>query len=588
MPRFAKIFKHLLCLTAFLVMFQTIQPAEAAENHDELFVLIGDSLMKVKDGELAVVSGNMEQFATEWNSLKKTDSKQAKNVDQKLKEVQSFLAKEGLETEELSKSLSSLSSAVVLYEQEQNPADKVKAKEQVKQLLPLINNLKASIEKGETASLKGQYQQLLNEWTASEKIVHDESIAAYGNIEKYSALIRIAVTQEPADLEKAKQNTEQLTVEVENFLAGKTSKVPQGNYSLADVSTLLSQAEKQIGKKDYNAASSQLNELLTIWPMVEGDVSTRDSNLYSDIETKIPTAISILNSEKVKAEKASDIVKELNTRLAPLMGKTNYSYWDAALILLREGLEGLLVVATLIAFLKKMGESSKQKWIWSGVIAGILASAVLAVIINIVFSEIVAASSREYIEGLTGVVAVVMMLTVGAWLHNKSSIGNWNKYINQQMQQAIAKGSLLSFSFISFLSVFREGAETIIFYTGITPYISIAQLTAGVLLAIGILVIVGFLIIKYSVKIPIRLFFKAATLLIYFLAFKILGISIHALQISNVLPTSTVENLPFIDWIGLYPTWETTISQLCLLAVIVFMTYFVKKNTDKQIITTNV
>ncbi|QCJ41481.1 FTR1 family iron permease [Bacillus sp. S3] len=587
MQRLIMKWRPLLLLSMLIVFFQIAQPVVAAENHDELFVLIGDSLMKAKDGEQAIVAKNMEQFAAEWKVIKKADSNGAKKVDQELKELQGLLAKGTVKNEELSKSLSSLSSAVVLYEEEQNPRDKEKANEQVKQLLPLINNLQASIEKEDITALKGHYQKLMDEWTASEKIVHDESIAAYGNIEKYTALIRIAITQEPADLVKAKQNAELLKAEVENFLAGKTSKAPEGNYSLTDVSHLLSQAEKQISEKDYQGASSQLNELLTIWPMVEGDVSTKDNKLYSDIETQIPTAISILNSKKVKSERASAIVQELNTRLAPLMSKTNYSFWDAALILLREGLEGLLVVATLIAFLKKMGETSKQKWIWTGVIAGILASAVLAVIINIVFSEIVAASSREYIEGITGVVAVVMMLTVGAWLHNKSSIGNWNKYINQQMQQAIAKGSLLSFSFISFLSVFREGAETIIFYTGITPYISLAQLTAGVVLAIGILVIAGFLIIKYSVKIPIRLFFKAATLLIYFLAFKILGISIHALQISNVLPTSTVENFPFIDWIGLYPTWETTISQLSLLAVIVFLTFLVKKNTDKQMITTN-
>ncbi|MGG3564772.1 FTR1 family protein [Neobacillus rhizosphaerae] len=580
--------KPLLLLTILFILFQTIQPVSAAEEHDELFVLIGDSLMKAKDGELAVVSSNMEQFAADWKGMKKADSKQAKKVNQELKEVQSLLAKGNVDNETLAKSLSSLSSAVVLYDQEQNPQDKEKAKEQVKQLLPLISIMQSSIEKGETANLKGQYQKILNQWTASEKLVHDESIAAYGNIEKYMALLRIAITQEPADLEKAKENLEQLTKEVENFLAGKTSKELQGDTSLTDVATLLDKAEKQLSQKDYKGASSQLNEILSIWPMVEGDVQTRDSGLYSDIETKIPTAISLLNSEKVKVQKASDIIKEISDRLAPLLSKTNYTLWDAALILLREGLEGLLVVATLIAFLKKLGQSSKQKWIWSGVIAGIIASAVLAIIINIVFSQIVAASSREYIEGLTGVVAVVMMLTVGAWLHDKSSIGNWNKYINQQMHQAIAKGSLLSFSFISFLSVFREGAETIIFYTGITPYISLIQLVSGVLLAIVILIIVGFVIIKYSVKIPIRLFFKTATILIYFLAFKILGISIHALQISNVIPTSTVEGFPFVDWIGLYPTWETILSQVFLLIVIMFIVFFMKKREGKQMVSAEV
>ncbi|WP_223589667.1 FTR1 family iron permease [Neobacillus bataviensis] len=579
-----KLLKPFLFLTILFVFLQAVQPVTAAENHDELFVLIGDSLMKAKDGDRGTVAKNMEQFASEWDSVKKSDSKQAKKVDENLKKVQSLLAKENVDKEALSKSLSALSSSVVLYDQEQNPEDKAKGKEQVKQMLTITAKLKESIKEGNLLTLKAEYQSLLNQWNASEKIVHDESIATYGNIEKYMALIRIAITQNPADLEKAETNVDQLTKVVENFLAGKVTKQVKGEYSLSDLTALLSKAENEISDKDYQTAISHLNEILDIWPMVEGDVSTKDNKLYSDIETKVPAAISILSSKKVNESKALTIVEDLNSRLAPLTSKTDYSLWDAALILLREGLEGLLIVATLIAFLKKMGQQTKQKWIWAGVAAGVLASAVLAVIINIVFSKITAASSREYIEGITGVIAVVMMLTIGAWLHNKSSIGNWNKYINQQMQEAIARGSLLSFAFISFLSVFREGAETIIFYAGITPYISLQQLILGVLLAVGLLVIVGFAIIHYSVKIPIRLFFKAATLLIYFLAFKILGISLHALQVSNVLSTSTVQNLPFIDWMGLYPTWETTLTQALLVAVIILMTWTVKKRA----VTTNI
>ncbi|WP_066393510.1 FTR1 family iron permease [Neobacillus mesonae] len=576
-----KIGKLFILLFAFMLLFQTSNfvnaQAAAVVNHDELFVLIGDSLMKAKSGEIETVAKNIEQFGHEWVSIKKKNSKQAKNVDEELKKVQRLLVDKKVDSQALSKSLSSLSSAVVLYDQEQNPVDKEKAKEKVNQLLPLIANFKDALAEGDRAVLKARYQAIMNQWTASEKVVHDESIAAYGNIEKYTALIRIAITQEPADLEKANVNADELKEEVDNFLAGKTAKGVEGKHSLEDVAALLSSAENAISDKEYEKASTDLNEILSIWPMVEGDVQTRDSKLYNDIETKIPAAISLLNSQKVDSDKAGAILKDLQSRLAPLTSKTDYSLWDAALILLREGLEAILIVGTLIAFLKKMGQASKQKWIWAGVAAGILASAVLAVVINIVFSKIVAASSREYIEGITGVVAVVMMLTVGAWLHNKSSIGNWNKYINQQMQQAIAKGSLISFALISFLSVFREGAETIIFYTGITPYISLQQLIIGVVLAIAILGVVGFLIIHYSVKIPIRLFFKVATLLIYLLAFKILGVSIHALQISNVLSMSTVQNLPYIDWIGMYPTWETFLTQLLLVVFIFIMTWIVKK-----------
>ncbi|MCQ6282446.1 FTR1 family iron permease [Bacillus sp. EB600] len=576
--------KLLILLIASLVVFSlNVHPAAASESHDELFVLIGDSLMKAKDGNQAAVSKNIEQFEAKWESIKKTDSKTAKSVAKSLKAVQSLLAKEKPDNDDLSKGLSALSTAVVQYDQEQTPQDKEKQKDEVKRIYPMIDNMKNSIEKGNTSVLSAQYQSILNQWTASEKIVHDESIAAYGNIEKNMALLRIAITQDPADLGKAKQSLEDLTVVLDNFFSGKASKQHKGSYKLEDLSKLLSKAKNLISQNEYASASKQLNEVLTIWPMVEGEVQTRDPKLYSDLETKVPAAISILNSQKVEEKKAEDIVKDLNSRLIPLTSKTNYTFWDAALILLREGFEALLILATLLSFLKRIGEERKQKWIWMGVAAGITASAVLSLVINIAFSKIIAASSREYIEGITGVIAVAMMVTVGVWLHNKSSVNNWNNYIHQQMSQAIAKGSLMSFALISFLSIFREGAETIIFYAGIAPNISLQQLLLGIVLAILLLVAAGFVIIYYSVKIPVRLFFKVATIFIYLIAFKILGISIHALQVGKVLSIHTADYFPFIDWIGVYPTWETSLTQVLLLIFIFSMVVINRKKDRTQV-----
>src|SRR3954454_16047469 len=154
--------KPLLVFILLISFFQISLPVKAAENSDELFVLIGDSLMKVKDGEQAVVAKNMELFASEWQSVKKVDSKQAQKVDQEFKKVQSLLAKDSVDKEALSKSLSALSSAVVQYDEERNPKDKEKGKEQVKQLLPVITVMEKSIENGDTAPLKIQYQKLMN------------------------------------------------------------------------------------------------------------------------------------------------------------------------------------------------------------------------------------------------------------------------------------------------------------------------------------------------------------------------------------------------------------------------------------------
>lgn len=176
-----------------------------------------------------------------------------------------------------------------------------------------------------------------------------------------------------------------------------------------------------------------------------------------------------------------------------------------------------------------------------------------------------------------------MMLTVGVWLHSKFNIQSWNRYIGKQMDQAIATGSLISFALISFLSIFREGAETIIFYAGMAPYMGFTQLMIGIGIAAAILVVVGFVMLRYSTRIPVSPFLKGATLLIYVIAFKILGVSIHSLQVSQVLPNHSIHSFPFIEWIGLYPTWETMLPQVGLLIVIGITAVMIK--TKKGVMT---
>ncbi|MEK5363854.1 FTR1 family iron permease [Peribacillus castrilensis] len=566
-------------IVSLLFLSTNIRMVSAGENHDQLFVYIGDSLMKVKYGDLEEVSKNIDLFEKDWKTIK-TDSEGARKVDDKLSAVKSAV-RDQVSTDEIKKRLSALSSTLVIYDTAENPVDKTDYKERLEAILPLIDELNALITEGDFDQAKVLYTDLLNQWTGAEVIVREKSVAAYGEFETKMAFVRIAITQDPPDSEKAQNNLTELKGLIEDFLAGKVEEGSQKNiYSLGDVTQLLQGSATDIEKDDIDSAIDKLNEILTIWPNVEGEVSTRDSKLYGDMETKVPTAISLLQSKKVKSEEAKGIVSDLNTRLLPLIDDTGYTTWDAALILLREGLEALLIVATLLSFLKKIGQADKQKWIWTGVGAGLAASSILAVIINIVFSQITAASSREYIEGITGIIAVSMMLTIGLWLHSKSNVHAWNRYIDKQMNKAIATGSIISFALISFLSIFREGAETIIFYAGMAPYMELKQLLSGIFLAILLLTAVGFVMLRYSVKLPMTLFFKVATILIYALAFKILGVSIHSLQVSQVIQTNTISAFPFIETIGLYPTMETLVPQALLILLIALAAIWVKKSNS--------
>lgn len=200
-------------------------------------------------------------------------------------------------------------------------------------------------------------------------------------------------------------------------------------------------------------------------------------------------------------------------------------------LFLREGLEIILILAALLAFLKQSGNKDKRSWIWGGAAAGVIASVGLAFLLTSVLSAATSAQNREFMEGITGLVAVVLMFTVGAWLHGKSTIKNWNNYIKDTVGTAVARGSLWSLAGVAFLTVVREGAETIIFYVGMAPSIETNTLLSGIGVASLILVVLGVAIMYFSIKIPVRTLFLGITVLIYYLAFKFTGESIHALQV---------------------------------------------------------
>ncbi|HEY2494193.1 MAG TPA: FTR1 family protein, partial [Paenibacillus sp.] len=313
---------------------------------------------------------------------------------------------------------------------------------------------------------------------------------------------------------------------------------------------------------------------------VEGEVQLYSAKLYTEIENQMAAVSGFLLSKPPLIAKATQTMDNMLASLEPISSDQTYTAWDAALILLREGLEAILVLSALLSYLKRSGNNHASKWIWSGAGIGLILSFILAVVLHYTISQATSGSTREFIEGITGLVAVIMMLTVGYWMHSKANITAWNSYVKDQVNNALAKGSLWSLFAVSGLAILREGAETTIFYVGMASSIDPFQLILGISIALAILVVVGYAIIVLSVKLPIRGFFLTATLLIYYLVLRFLGQSIHALQVAGQFPAHTHEYLPSFSWLGMYPTWETSIPQFILLGYIVWQ--FVIKKPHKQ------
>lgn len=268
---------------------------------------------------------------------------------------------------------------------------------------------------------------------------------------------------------------------------------------------------------------------------------------------------------------------------------------QAFLILIREGLEALLVVAAVIAYLVKSGNKRFTKWIYLGVVAGLAGSGLVAVLFTFLFGG--SGPIQEISEGVCALIATLMLLWTSNWMLNKSSVEAWNNYIRNKTETAVAGaqskvesgqslglGMITSLAMLSFLAVFREGAETVIFYESIYSMSQDAHgMWVGGLTAAAVLIVI-FLILRFtSVKIPIGPFFLVTSILMAALVVIFAGGGIHALIEGDLIEGTYLSTVPTNDWIGLYPYVETITAQViaAIAVVVLFVVGFIKKHRMK-------
>ena len=562
----------IVCLLVSLAV-----PVQAAGSYSNLYISISDALMNTKQDKDAEANYALEQFASDWSTVTSEQTEAKKEVDQILDQAVNASTKEERLT-----ALSALSNALRALEKLENPVDEVAQRAEFGQKFkPNMKTFEDALASGNIAAINDAYKDFNTKWKKIERPVREQSIAMYGQIETQMAFIRITLASEEPDVALMETQYAELKKTIEDFVAGKdTAEVVKGDYSLASLIAYIDEANDFIDEGNYKAASEKIREFITIWPSVEIEISTRNGSLYTKIESDMPILVSDLLKTQVDVKAIKSKLEQFRTEIELIQGNSDYTIWDSALILLREGLEALLIILALVSFLNKSGQKSLRKWIYVGALAGIVLSAVAAIFMSTIFNSATVDANRELMEGYVGLIAAAMMIGVGIWLHSKSSVASWNRYISKQMGNAISSGSVFAMASVSFLSVFREGAETLVFYAGIAPKMATSQFIFGIILALAILAVIAIILFKASGKIAIHKLFAVATVLIYVLAFKIIGVSLHTLQLRDSVPTTIVDGLPVISFIGFYPTIETIIGQAILL-VLVIGTIFYKKKQAK-------
>ena len=307
--------------------------------------------------------------------------------------------------------------------------------------------------------------------------------------------------------------------------------------------------------------------------LVESSLDNVDSNVRKSTEKALMAYRQSLQDglpiEQV--EQRLEAAKALLKASAGLLGSDglswSLSYISGLLILLREGLEAILVLAAILAFLRNTGQQSAVRSVnvgWAlALVAGLATWALAAYVID------VSGAQRELLEGCTALFASVMVLWLGVWMHDRRHAAAWQDYIKSSL---VSGGGRFGFAILAFFSVYRELFEVILFYETLWLQAGPAghnAVLAGGATALVLLIGLAWVILRGSAKLPLAMFFGINAALLCALSVVFAGHGVKALQEAGIFGTRPVPFFEF-DWLGIHAdAYSLGAQAVALLAIIV-------------------
>ncbi|MBA3525618.1 MAG: cytochrome c/FTR1 family iron permease [Pseudomonadota bacterium] len=377
----------------------------------------------------------------------------------------------------------------------------------------------------------------------------------------------------PAELE-AKVGADRAAAVVA-FLRSNPGAVAQGqgsNASLQLARTRLRESLAAYSRGDRSEANRlALSAYLDGFEPVEAVLATRDGALMGRVEQAMAgfrQAIVRGDSEELPQRLAQTeaLLDEAEAALAPEAESAVATFLGSFAILLREGLEALLVVIAMIAFLRKAGRPEALRYVHGGWIAALVAGAGTWVVATYAIG--ISGASREITEGFGALIAAVVLLSVGVWMHGKAQANEWRRYIAAKMQGALSRGSAWFLFGLAFLVVYREAFETILFYAALWSEGNGGTILAGALAAVLVLAVIAYAMLRLSRTLPIAQFFRWSAMLIAVLAVVLIGKGIGALQEAGTIGITSLAGVPRVAMLGIFPTAEAIGAQLLMVAAL--------------------
>ena len=353
-----------------------------------------------------------------------------------------------------------------------------------------------------------------------------------------------------------------------------TAVLPSSGTSLDLAKSRLKESVAAYSSGDRAAAKRlALSAYLDGFEPVEGLLSARNASLMTRIESAMAELRSrigrgdTVSSVSEQAALLGELFAQAEAELAPDKASDASNFAGAFTILLREGLEALLIVIAMIAFLQKADRRDVLPYVHGGWIVALVAGLATwwAATSLITFSG----ASRELMEGFGSLFASLVLLSVGIWMHGKSNAQVWQRYIREKLDQALSKQSAWFLFLMAFVVVYREVFETILFFATMWSQGGHQALLAGTLAGAGVLAVIAWAMLRYSRKLPIAQFFSFSSILIAILAVVLAGKGVAGLQEAGLLSITPFGGVPRSDLLGLYPTLQTLLAQALAGAIVI-------------------
>jgi len=342
----------------------------------------------------------------------------------------------------------------------------------------------------------------------------------------------------------------------------------------------LAEAAEAYAKGDRAAArDAAIRGYLEGFELAEASLANVDANLMRDIERRMIELRSAIergapaNEVKRAVAEVDGLLGKAEERLGGDGLSAGTAFTASLLILLREGLEAILVLAAIIAFVAKTGRRDALPWVHAGWIAALALGAMTWVVAAFVID--ISGANRELTEGVTALLAAAMLLYVGYWLHEKSYAQAWARFIREQVGQALGKRTLWAMAVVSFLAVYREMFEIVLFYQALWAQAGEGghgAVLGGMATAAVALALIGAVILRTSVRLPIGAFFSATSALLAILAVVFTGHGVAALQEAGALGVTALGFEPFA-LLGIYPSGEALAAQ-CVVVALVLLAFY--------------